>query len=247
MSRDSYYVATYWGNREESADECARRASLLLDDLSRRDECLRTWFNRGKSRKDALAQPVDISEKSLRSLLMRGRNRYDADGAVIEDLGFRLAVWNGGSGGGDCGLSLHCGSCASTPSTWIPNSCVLSLPNEGEAVDRLLSVPLLLRIIEAMVATLEPDWGVATSYAYQETLPPGEPGAPVVGWLTYLREPPQRLPSFLPGVHVVPVADFGSVIVTTEERFAAGDPRHVQVANSASHALSASGLLRRPA
>jgi hypothetical protein len=190
---------------------------------------------------------LDVSEASLRELLARGRNRRDVDGSVIEDLGFDLGAWNGGSGGGDCGFDFSCGSYASTPAVWIANSWVLSLPYEGEASNRLLTIPALLKIVEGMARSLEPDWGVVMSHLYQDMIPDGEPGAPIVGWLTYLNVPEKALPVLPAGVRVVPVPERGSVIVVTEERFTATNPCHVQTADAVARALAEFGLLRRTA
>jgi hypothetical protein len=98
-----------------------------------------------------------------------------------------------------------------------------------------------------MTTAFDPDWGVVTSSLYQDVVPSREPGAPLVGWLTYLRVPSKNLPTFPSGVRVVPLSDWGSVIVATEERFTAADPRHVQVADAVSGALSVSGFLSRTA
>jgi hypothetical protein len=236
----------YWGNRPESAEECARRALRLFAGLSRCDALFTTWYGLGRARKDALAHRLDVSDtSSLKELLERGRNRRDADRTVIEELGFGLGAWNGGVGGAESSLHLSCGSYASTPAAWIPNSCVLDLPSDAPASERLLTVAALLRIIEVMAAAWDPDWGVVMSTAFQQMVPSGEVGAPVVGWLTYLGLPPQSLPALPVGVRVAALSEGGSTIIATEERFTVTEPRHLQAAAAITNALSTSGLLRR--
>src|SRR5687768_756609 len=92
---ERYYLGAYWGNRKETAAECAERAVALLQWLSRCDEAFGRWFQGGRSRKEALQREVRPDPAVLRPLLERGRNRRDDDRSVIEELGFRMGLWNG--------------------------------------------------------------------------------------------------------------------------------------------------------
>lgn len=240
---ESLYVGAYWGNRKETANQCAARLESLLTVLSGCDDVFSRWYEKGRSAGEAARREISITRESLKALLERGRNRRGRDGAVVEELGFRLSIWNG-LPGEQADLTFQCGSCASTPNTWIPNSCLLNLPTHA-AGERLRKVGLLLRIVDAFIRACQPTWAVVTSHEYRETAAKAEPGAPLVGWLTYLRVSPNRLPPLPPGTRVVPAGDSGSVIITTDAPLTMENSEHVSSANQVWHALSTAGLLQR--
>ena len=200
---------------------------------------------KGRSARDALGREVRADEDALRELIGRGRNRRDVDGSVIEDLGFRLSVWNGAEEG-ESDLSVKCGGSASRPTAWIPNSCVLNLPAEGLAFERTHRVPVLLSLVHAIVGAFEPDWAVVTSHAVREKCAKaGQPGDVVVGWLTYLSKRRGELPALPSGVRIAPVGEMGSAMIATECRLSAEDPLHLGLADEIRNRLGRAGLLRR--
>lgn len=148
MTIESYYLGAYWGNREESAAECGRRTAVLLRSLSGCDAVFACWFERGVSPPDALNRPVVPDPDALRTLFERGANRQDEKRSAMQELGFRISLWNGRRGDESAGLSLLCGCYGSTARVWIPNSCVLDLPSQGPASDRVLRVGVLEAVLQ---------------------------------------------------------------------------------------------------
>ncbi len=153
---ERYYLGAYWWDRKESSDACAERLHRFFTMVASCDPSFAGWYQSGTSRQRALENELSIDVLTLRSLLLQGRNRTDTDGTVISDLGFRLSAWNGGRGGGDVVLRVHCGGHAGNPHIW--NSCVIVLPDEGSAIERVLSISILQRLLEAVILCFEPDW-----------------------------------------------------------------------------------------
>jgi hypothetical protein len=244
---ENYYLGAYWGNRPESAGECARRVQVLLRDLSHCDATLGQWFEKGGSRAHALKRPVSYGdEQVLSELLEKSCVRRRAINDVASSLGFRIGLWSGAPDSESSALSVSCGGSASTSQAWVPNSCVIDLPQEGAPRERLLRVSVLLEIVGAVVKALEPDWGVVTSDAARRMMPESEPGTPLVGWITYLKGLPGTL-GLLPGyARVLPVGGSGSALVITDKVFTAENPQDAKATTEVRAALEKAGVLRRP-
>lgn len=126
-----------------------------------------------------MGRPVERTPDALRALLLGGRNKGDTDGAVIEELGFSVSLWNGKRWG--VGLRVGCGRY----SKWVGNAVVVDLPEpEGAALD--LYRPRAARaVMAALVEYWEPDWATLVSHALRR-LQQAPPRGPVMGWMTYL-------------------------------------------------------------
>lgn len=244
---ENYYVGAYWGNRQESPGDCARRTRLLLQELSRCDSAFGQWFEKGRSRTDALQRPVNPDEEVLRELFERSRSRRSVSGGTVSDLGFRVGLWNGAPEDESTALSLSCGGYASTSKTWVPNSCVIDLPQGGTSSVRLLRLPVMLSVVAAVVTVLEPEWGVVTSDAAREGTPKPGPGIPLIGWITYLGATLGDLPLLPAQARVVPIGASGSAVVITDQVFTARNPQHMKAAADVRAVLEKAGLLRRTA
>lgn len=177
---ESYYVGAYWGDRRESAVECARRLSDCLAALAKLDPLLSSWRHRGRSKAAAQA-PVEMHIDALERLLLDGRNRRDTDRSVIEELGFRVGIWNGREP--MIGLSASVGKDTGAPG--LMNSFLLELPAPSGDAARLYDHPVALSIVEAIAASWEPDWATwaSNSLRHAQDAPAR---TPVVGWMTFL-------------------------------------------------------------
>ena len=67
--------------------------------------------------------------------------------------------------------------------------------------------------------------------------------APRVGWLTYLSHSRGVVPSLISPSRVVLIGTQGSLVITTDERFTASNPRHVEIAKQVTEELDRAGLL----
>jgi hypothetical protein len=241
---ESHYVGAYWGNRKETAEQCAQRLESLLKGLSLAGEAFSQWYEKGHSAKEALRREVRTDKDSLKGLLERGRSRRDSNGGVMEDLGFSLSIWNG-STDAESDLIVHCASWASTPAVWIPNSCVLNLPSDGPDSDRFRNVDTLVTLVDSIVRAFEPERAVVTSEDDRDIVSNANPGARMVGWLTYVDASRDRLPRLPPGVRVVSMGDSGSLIIATESLSAVDSSKLESDLTQIESALTGAGLLGR--
>lgn len=174
-----------------------------LTELGGIDPVLASWFRRGASRA-AAKTPVSLSPTNLGALFERGRNRRDFGGEAIEELGFRVGMWNRARPA--VGLSVHAGSFSTHPG--ILNSFVLNVPGPDDGAGALYQPAEAAAIFEAVVQAWEPEWATWTTHEWREAQSPA-PRQPVIGWFTYLAAP---VSVALPGTVSRPVP--GGTIIT---------------------------------
>lgn len=174
------YIGAYWGDRRETAFECGERLSRCLLGLGAVDPLLAAWFLKG-SRRSTATVPIALGADDLARLFDRGRNRRDSDGEVIEELGFRVGLWNNRRPA--LGLSAHCGSYANQ--SGLLNSFVLSVPAPDSGAEVLYQVDPASAIFEIIVESWEPHWATWSTHEWREAQSPAR-REPVIGWKTYL-------------------------------------------------------------
>jgi hypothetical protein len=155
---ETHFAAAYWGPRKEPVKACAWRARTFLTVISEVSELFQRWRAQGRSLAEAArATPIDLSTDALAELFMKGRNRLDVGGDVIEDLGFRISVWNGRANDQEAAsLSIKCGLYSTVG---LSNAVVLNLPKQFDTQSQDLSCAL----IRALVPAWEPDWAIVSS------------------------------------------------------------------------------------
>ena len=201
---DAFYLGAYWGARPEPAQQCAARLSRCLGALATASPALATWYRKGDSAD--VRYPVGTGAAELTELLLSGRNRRDMDGSVLEQLGFRAGLWNGGSPAVE--FTVACG--ASPRGRPQANNALLKFPSaEGEAL-ALYDLAVMRRVLAAVVEAWDPDWATVTSHPLR-TAQAAAPGTPIVGWLTYLSSP---APASVPPPTTVEPMSAGSLVVT---------------------------------
>jgi hypothetical protein len=183
-------LGAFWKPRRESIEQCADRLQAFMAELVQCDEVFASWYQLGRSRKDALRRKIDVHDRrTLLTLLNKGRNRRDYGGEVIEDLGFRVGLWNGGPEERMVGLSIGCGLYSKVFGLGA-NSVVLGFPEELGA---LADASKTSRVLAITARCWEPDWaGVFSVKAMQTSDWSGEP---VVGWMIYLPRKIERVPT----------------------------------------------------
>jgi hypothetical protein len=238
---ERYYMGAYWGIRKESAEQCAQRLAGFLKCLAECDPSFAHWFKLGKSRQEALKDKIKTDESTLQTLLLAGQHRTDIGHKVMENLGFLICLWNGARNEAEsAGLTITCGSYAPRPGF---NSCMIDLPYGDSVTEHLLRISVLKAILECVVSAWTPDWGVIMSGKYRKMTPKPPSHAPRVGWLTYLSHARGVVPSLPLPSRVMPIGTQGSLVITTDERFTANNPRHVDLAKQVTEELDRAGLL----
>jgi hypothetical protein len=198
------------------------------------DPTLARWFEQAKSREAALKSQFTPDEETLFGLFQE--TRYQLKPGWLS-----FSAWNGESAASSV-VEFSCGS----PSPRVADVCVLHLPSQGHAAERLLHAPVLAQVLRAMALAWEPDSGVVMSHDYLDAVAPGKLPDVLVGWMTYLPNYRGTVPPLPEPVRVEPVEEKGSLIVLTPERFTVANPEHVALAEQVREQLARAGLLHPP-
>ncbi|PTL82088.1 Imm52 family immunity protein [Vitiosangium sp. GDMCC 1.1324] len=238
--REDYYVGAYWGPRRETALECARRAELFFHMLARCDPTLAQWYRGGRGApRDLPGHPVRPVAEEWEQLFLLGRNRTDLSKKVIEDLGFRVLVWNGKK---ECTF-LKC-SCGGYSPWGGPNSCLLDPPHEGPVRERLLRAPVLNEVLTSMATAWDPDFAMASSSEMVDLMEKRKFEVRV-GWMTYLSRRLGTLPPLPAPVRIEPVGVLGWLLTLSPEPMTAHNPEHVAFTARIRELLDRAGLIKR--
>jgi hypothetical protein len=175
-------LCAYWQPRKESIHACGDRLGRFLTALSACDPVFAAWYERGASRRKGKQAEIDFkNEAHLLDLLDRGRNRRDVGKEVMEDLGFRVGLWNGGKSAKMAGLSVTCGLYATVAGLG-GNCLILDLP---EDLGDLQQSERMASVLTLAATSWEPDWaGVFSVGAMNKRV--YNPAVPFVDWMVYV-------------------------------------------------------------
>jgi len=205
------YVGAYWGARKESVDLCADRLMALLNGVTVCGDLFSQWYEKGGSRREAMATRIDIqSRESVAKLLEAGRNRTDVDKAVIDSLGFSIGIWNGQPDEQSASLGIVCGCYSNNPN--LRNSVVLELPeNAGAHLDRDRCFALLTTVIKSW----EPEWAGVISRS-SRIARNYKPGRPFLDWMLYVDRADVKSER-LPASASATLVGGGTILVTQDQ------------------------------
>lgn len=150
-------LAVYWGRRSESAEACARRCSAYLGQLVGQYAQLGSWYEKGLSRKNASSGAAvnELPFEDLVEIVAKGTNKKDVGGQVMEELGFRVSLWNRLPDEKAIGLGIKCGLFAGNPG--LKNSVVMQIPVELESLG--LNSGRLKSLLVLTAEAWDADWG----------------------------------------------------------------------------------------
>jgi hypothetical protein len=229
---ESYYAATYWPGRIEPLESYAQRAERLFRGLTVCDPVLTHWFEQARSRETALkSQFAPDAEMLLK--------RFKTKKYQLRPEWISFFAWNG-EGADNTVVNFSCGS----DSPYVVDCCVLTPPLRGQAAERILSAPVLTRILRVMVEAWEPDIGIATSHTHRDEVLKIDADDTFVGWIMYFAKSRGTIPPLPAPVRVEPVEDKGTLVILTPERFTASNPEHVALAAQVQDILGQAGLLK---
>ncbi|QRN94738.1 immunity 52 family protein [Archangium violaceum] len=240
--KERYYVGAYWGPRQETALECARRAELFFLMLARCDPTFAQWYRAGRGApRDLPGHPMPQEVKELEALFLQGRIRTSSSRKVIEELGFSQIMWNAKKAATD--IHLSCGAY----SPWGgPNVCLLYPTTEEPIRKRLLRAPVLAQVLTSMVTAWDPDFAMATS-SEMVNLVEKRKWEVRMGWLTYLSRRRGTLPPLPEPVRIEPVGELGWLLILSPELMTASNPEHVAFTAHVRELLDRAGLIELPA
>lgn len=140
-------VAVSWGARHESLEKCAERLVSCLVGLEAIDTRFSTWTpNFGKR------TVVNVSDaKQISDLLIRGQNRRDVGGAVIQELGYSIELVVPNS---LARMMLVCGSYSRVKG--IGNNCNLTI---DRSIAASLGVDGHSKVLAKLVDSWQPESG----------------------------------------------------------------------------------------
>lgn len=168
---ESFWVGAYWGQRPGSPEAIASRLLQTVHELERLDKVFQDWH----VIEPPGAMPTEVTE--LASVVRAGVHRFDSDGSVIQDLGWQVTMFSGGTARNDPGadLSVHAGSTA----TRVGNNVVLSPRTVAE---HEVFMRLAAKLVSLLVVAWEPDWAVFTSYTIHDEVKTAKRYPSAVSW-----------------------------------------------------------------
>jgi Immunity protein 52 len=185
---------------------------LFFKALAECDPALASWYEKGRSRKAALAKPAAVDDRNyLLNLLERGRHRRDTDRSVIEELGFSCELWNGANDDHAISVSVGCGLYYVSPSadTGMDNTVNLDL---AAGLGMLRDPDRMAAVLAAVADAWEPQSGFVTAEAPWEEDESGDD--PFVDWMVYVSYPVGKI---VPPSRVLATAHGGSIIIVQPE------------------------------
>ncbi len=152
-------IFVYWGPRRQSLADCSAKVSKHLRVLSHSDESLINWRAQRGSRKSALKLDAFTYENVsvISSELLKGVNKTDIKPKVIiEELGYRISLWNSAANGVDAKTEIQCGAHSEYLSPVGQNKASIELEYAGVAA---FSTKVLLKIFEEFILMWNPVYG----------------------------------------------------------------------------------------
>jgi len=240
---ETYYAACYWGAREESLEQCTSRLFNFMECFTKLHHSFSTWLDvnaKGyKGYKAGVTRVLRINDvDEIRSLLLEDRATND-DGRVLEELGFSVFLTNKLNKEPGTSISVTCGCTVDG----VPSCCVIDLPYGSGTGSEVLTTDVLTSIMNCLVSSWNPTWGIVQSGHYRRMIEPSSKQAARIGWLTYLSKSYGTIPSLGNDIQVQEMGQSGSLITLTRERFTVSNPTHLQLAAHASSVLSEAGVL----
>lgn len=226
------YIGAYWSPRQESVSSCASRAKKMFSSLASHSAVFSRWYELGESRKDALKRSVDTNNTDkIAEFLQKGRGRRDDDKSIIEDLGFRIGLWNGENDQFSASISIRCGLYVANPN--LSNSIVVNLPS---TLDILANWETMLSVFSSIVEAWQPDYGGVIDRRSRDTRN-YIPHIPFVDWMVYIAGKEVALSNISKPSVVHKVEQLGWIIVVQAEPVQFDNPDHLRNVRAVESAL----------
>ncbi|NVM64709.1 hypothetical protein FHW88_002998 [Mucilaginibacter sp. SG538B] len=174
---DTFYIGAYWKDRKQLLDSVIDPTVQTLKRLCEIDEHFLNLYELGMSRKQALECRVSLSPEYIKKLYQGGLKKNDLDQNGYSKIGYRLSLWTGHKDGEASNVSFGVGK----SSERLSNVCLIEMPAEGPARDRLLTLAKVKQIMKVLIENWQPDVVVLNSKELSNALDVGND----IGWVTY--------------------------------------------------------------
>ncbi len=212
---ESLFLNARWRSRRESLDQCADRARPFFRELAELHKSFGQWSKLGTIKREALADKLPPEPGNIRDLLAKGRNHYDVDNRVIEDLGYSLYLWNCLEKPDGINLRISCG-CYPPPHMPFPNECFIKFsPVQGASASELAKIDKILAVAGVMVRYWDPDYLCVSTHRLDELALPERSEFTGVrpGWLTYISDKWGKVPALPEPYRLAPMGGTGQVVL----------------------------------
>ena len=233
MGQETYTVTAYWPYRWESLPALAERVASLFECLASIDPIFGRWGNYPE-KVGHIMTPEAVLQTQIEQQAGDSRNRL----SNYADDGHFFLFLNSAVPGDWVDIIVICGTNSNEHPTF--NRVTVSIYPEGDAA-RLLTTQTLTKIVRCMVDTMQPEWISAAPerLIYMNSQRPNTHAH--VGWITYLANPSQPLPTFSPPSRSEPYAQ-GILITATDEHFVRQNSEHMAAINAIDVALVGAGI-----
>ncbi|RFS18652.1 hypothetical protein DVR12_27455 [Chitinophaga silvatica] len=177
---DPFIIGAYWGERAASLIQIKDQILQTLNCLARIDIEFSSWYETGMSRKDALAQKIKWEDDVIIRQCIESVRKGELNEQGFSKMGFLFSLWNGRTDEESSSLSFNVGKSSQV----LINNCIVTLPYEGVAKDRLLEQKKVLAIMSILIDIWNPDNAVFSSEALRSNIGGDIDG---IGWVTYSR------------------------------------------------------------
>jgi len=177
---DTFIIGAYWKDRKQLLDNIITSTLQTLKRLSEIDEQFVNLYELGMSRKEALEHKALLSHKYIEKLYLKRVKKNDLDPNGYSKIGYRLSLWTGHKDGEASNISFGVGK----SSDKLTNVCLIQMPFEGAASDRLLHFDKIKEIITILIQKWDPEVVVLNSTELSNKLNVMNE----VGWVTYRKK-----------------------------------------------------------
>jgi hypothetical protein len=178
---DSFYIGAYWGSRARPLEQVIDKVLQTLQKLAEIDMQFLNWHEGGNSRKQALKKAIELNHETIEKLCLQKVKKGELDENRFAKMGFLFGLWSGHQDEESSSISFNVGGAFTSPH--LSNSCVITIPFEGAARERLLQVEKAKKIICVLVDIWTPDYSVLASSSLNNKLNVVND----IGWVTYYK------------------------------------------------------------
>jgi hypothetical protein len=163
-----YMIGAYWGSKAETLFQVRDKVLLTLQRIASVDEQFLTWYERGRSRKQALETKVDLTSEYIEGLCRKAIKKGELDNQFYAKNGFVFGLWTGHRDDESGSISFSVGDSFTVQG--LSNSCYIDIPSEGSAYNRLIRLATAKQLLAILVDIWKPDYAIFTSVGVRDEL-----------------------------------------------------------------------------